>query len=150
MIVSEQMTRFLARLGVTPLDEDNELHVRLVGALSTTGHEPHYERLLVTRGVLSAAYGDLSIVMGAARAKYEKSLKSQRAQYVRGGLSVSAATAIAEGDAQDLRTGFLEAEALWRGVRELLRTVDADIDKTRSGQVDARHMNDAASRGVGA
>lgn len=150
MIASEKVAQFLARLGVTPLDGDNELHVRLVEALSTTGHVTHYERLLVTRGVLSAAHADLATGMGVAKAKYETSFKSTRAALVTDGKSVAAATVVADDAAQEYRTAFLDAEASWRAVKEFLRTVDADIDKTRSGQVDARHMNDAASRGVGA
>lgn len=139
--------RFLARLGITPFDRSNELHARLGEALEDAGRESHMERLIITRGVLARAHEDAALAVGKARAMYETTLRGVKRDQVVAGKSVAAATVIAEADAQTHRNTMHEAEALWRGVKEHLRTVDKDIDKTRSDAVDARQQRAAETYG---
>ncbi|MGF3055643.1 hypothetical protein [Microbacterium sp. YY-01] len=141
------LERFLARLGITPLDRNNELHARLWEALKDTGHETHMERLILTRGVLSRAHEDAALAVGKTRALYETKLRTVKRAQTDAGKSGVAATAVAEAEAQHYRNQMHEAEAWWRGVKEHLRTVDKDIDKTRSDLVDARQMRAAETYG---
>ncbi len=144
------LERFLARLGITPFDHGNELHQLLYDALKDADRETHIERLIITRGVLARAHEDAATAVGSARAKYETTLRTVKRDRVVEGKSVSAATVIAEADAQEHRNQMHEAEALWRSVKEFLRTVDKDIDKTRSAGADARQMRAAETYGGGA
>ena len=144
------LERFLARLGITPLDRSNELHARLWEALKDAGHEPHMERLIITRGVLARAHEDAAAAVGKARALYETTLRTVKRDAVLEGKPATAATIIAEAEAQPHRNTMHEAEALWRGLKEHLRTVDKDIDKTRSDAVDARQMRSVETYGAGA
>jgi len=141
------LERFLARLGITPFDRSNELHVLLWKALKDAGHEPHMEKLIITRGVLARAHEDAATAVGTARAKYETTLKAKKAETVTEGKSVAVATVLADADAQDHRNQMHDAEATWRGLKEHLRTVDKDIDKTRSDAVDARQQRAAETYG---
>jgi hypothetical protein len=141
------LERFLARLGITPFDRSNELHARLWDALEDAGREPHMEKLIITRGVLARAHEDAATAVGSARAKYETTLRTVKRDSVEAGKSASAAAIIADADAQEHRNRMHEAEALWRGLKEHLRTVDKDIDKTRSDAVDARQMRSAETYG---
>lgn len=147
---SAPLAQFLARLGITPLDVDNnELHYRLAFALKDAGATSHTERLVLVRGVLSAAHEDAALAVGAARAKYETTLKTVKADLVTEGKSVAAATVIAEGQAQTHRNDMHAAEAHWRAVKEYLRTVDKDFDRARSDQADARQGNHVGTHGGG-
>lgn len=141
------LERFLARLGITPFDRSNELHARLWEALKDAGHLPHMEKLIVTRGVLARAHEDAASAVGSTRAKYETTLKAKHAELVEGGKSAAAAKVIADNEAQSHRNQMHDAEATWRGLKEHLRTVDKDIDKTRSDAVDARQMRAAETYG---
>lgn len=144
------LERFLARLGITPLDVDgNELHRRLRDALIDAEYASHTERLVIVRGVLARAHEDAALAVGAARAKYETTLKQRRAALVLEGKSVSAATVIAEGEAQEHRNVMHDAEATWRSVKEYLRTVDKDFDRARSDQADQRQLGRVESLGGG-
>lgn len=145
-----QLERFLARLGITPLDMSNELHARLFDALKDAGHEKHMERLIITRGVFARAHEDAAAAVGKARAMYETTLRTVKRDAVLEGKAATAATIIAEADAQPHRNTMHEAEAAWRGVKEHLRTIDKDIDKTRSDAVDARQMRSVETFGGGA
>jgi hypothetical protein len=144
------LERFLARLGIAPFDLSNELHKLLWDALKDAGHEPQMEKLIITRGVLARAHQDAVAAVGVARSKYETTLKERKRAQIEAGRSVSAATVIADADAQPHRNQMHEAEALWRGLKEHLRTVDKDIDKTRSDAVDARQMRSVETYGGGA
>lgn len=141
------LERFLARLGITPFDQANELHARLWEALKDAAHESHMERLIITRGVLARAHEDAALAVGKARALYETRLRTVKRDAVVDGKSATAAGIIAEAEAQEHRNTMHEAEALWRAVKEHLRTVDKDIDKTRSDGVDARQMRAAETYG---
>lgn len=141
------LERFLARLGIAPFDPENELHQLLFDALKDADRETHMERLIITRGVLSRAHSDAATAVGKARASYEATLKAKKADAVTEGKSVAVATVLADAEAQAHRTDMLDAEALWRSVKEFLRTVDKDIDKTRSEGVDARQMRAAETYG---
>lgn len=141
------LERFLARLGITPFDRSNELHARLWEALKDAGHLPHMEKLIITRGVLARAHEDAASAVGTSRAKYETTLKAKKADAVTEGKSVAVATVLADAEAQPHRNLMHDAEATWRGVKEHLRTVDKDIDKTRSDAVDARQMRAAETYG---
>lgn len=141
------LERFLARLGITPLDRSNELHARLWEALKDAGHESHMEKLIITRGVLSRAHEDAATAVGKTRSLYETTLKAKKAEAVTAGKSVAVATVLADAEAQHYRTDMHEAEAVWRGLKEHLRTVDKDIDKTRSDAVDARQQRAAETYG---
>lgn len=150
IVPAAPMVAFLERLGLAPLDVDgNELHYRLAWALREAGALSHTERLVIVRGVLSAAQEEAATAVGVARAKYETVLKTRRAELVTGGKSVSAATVIAEGEAQEHRNTMHAAEAVWRSVKEYLRTVDKDFDRARSDQADARQGNHVGSYGGG-
>lgn len=142
-----QLERFLARLGITPLNLENELHARLFDALKDAGNETHMERLIITRGVLARAHEDAATAVGKARASYETTLRTVKRDQVIEGKSATAAGVIAEADAQEHRNRMHEAEAWWRSVKEYLRTVDKDIDKTRSDVVDARQMRAVEMQG---
>lgn len=141
------LERFLARLGIAPFDAENELHQLLFDALKDADRETHMERLIITRGVLARAHANAGTAMGKATANYETSFKSVKRAQVEAGKSVAAATVIAEDEAQKHRTDMLDAQALWRSVKEFLRTVDKDIDKTRSEGVDARQQRAAETYG---
>lgn len=144
------LERFLARLGIAPFDPSNQLHADLFDALKDAAGESHMERLIITRGVLARAHAAAAVNVGRERAKYETALKSRKRDAVVEGKSIAAATVIADAEAQEHRNRMHEAEAAWRGVKEHLRTVDKDIDKTRSDAVDARQMRSAESYGGGA
>lgn len=144
------LERFLARLGIAPFDMANDLHVDLFAALKDADRETHMERLIITRGVLARAHAAAATNVGSARAKYETTLRDTTKAGVEDGRSVAAAGVIAAAKAQEHRNRMHEAEAAWRGVKEHLRTVDKDIDKTRSDAVDARQMRSAESYGGGA
>ncbi|TLF33261.1 hypothetical protein [Microbacterium sp. 5K110] len=144
------LERFIARLGIAPFDPGNALHADLFDALKDAAGESHMERLIITRGVLGRAHAAAATTVGTARSKYETTLKERKRAEVEAGRSVSAATVIADADAQPHRNRMHEAEAAWRGVKEHLRTVDKDIDKTRSDAVDARQMRTAETYGGGA
>jgi len=144
------LERFLARLGIAPFDPGNALHADLFDALKDADRETHMERLIITRGVLARAHAAAAINVGTSRAKYETALRDTTKTEVEGGRSVAAAHVIASAAAQEHRNRMHEAEAAWRGVKEHLRTVDKDIDKTRSDVVDARQMRAAETYGGGA
>lgn len=150
IIPAPPMVAFLERLGLAPLDVDgNELHYRLAWVLRDAGALSHTERLVIVRGVLSAAHDIASNEMSKAQAKYETTLKTVKAELVRDGKSVSAATVIAEGDAQEFRNEFLAAQSEWRALKEYSRTVDKDFDRARSDQADARQGNHVGTYGGG-
>ena len=151
IIPAPPMVAFLERLGLAPLDVDgNELHYRLAWVLRDAGALSHTERLVIVRGVLSAAHDIASNEMSKAKAKYETTLKTVKADLVTVGKSVAAATVIAEGQAQTHRNDMHAAEAHWRAVKEYLRTVDKDFDRARSDQADARQGNHVGTYGGGA
>ena len=142
-----QLERFLARLGIAPFDAENELHLLLFDALKDADRETHIERLIITRGVLARAHEDAATAVGSARTKYETTLKAKKAEAVIEGKSVAVANVLADVEAQEFRNQMHEAEALWRSVKEFLRTVDKDFDKTRSVGADARQQRAAETRG---
>lgn len=144
------LERFLARLGIAPFDQSNELHARLWDALKDAGHEPQMEKLIITRGVLARAHQDAAAAVGVTRAKYETTLHEAVAAALEDGKSIGAADRIGAAKAQSHRNDMHQAEALWRGLKEHLRTVDKDIDKTRSDAVDARQMRSVETYGGGA
>lgn len=141
------LERFLARLGIAPFDRENELHRLLFDALKDADRETHMERLIITRGVLARAHEDAATAVGSARAKYETVLRSHKRECIEEGLAVGKAAILADDAAQEHRNQMHDAEALWRAVKEHLRTVDKDIDKTRSDAVDARQMRAAETYG---
>lgn len=141
------LERFLARLGIAPFDAENELHKLLFEALKDAERESHMERLIITRGVLSRAHHDAGTAMGVAQAKHDRTVRDVKLAQLEAGASVSLAMARAEQKAADDRTNMLDAQALWRSVKEFLRTVDKDIDKTRSEGVDARQQRAAETYG---
>ena len=150
LIPSEQLVAFLGRLGLAPLDVlSNDLHYRLAWALREAGGLSHTERLVIVRGVLSSAHDVASNAMSKAQAKYETTLKTVKADLVKDGKSVSAATVIAEGEAQEFRNEFLAAQSEWRALKEYSRTVDKDFDRARSDQADARQGNHVGTYGGG-
>lgn len=144
------LERFLARLGIAPLDHGNELHQLLFDALKDADRETHMERLIITRGVLSRAHADAGTAMSKAQAKHDETVRDVKLAQIEAGASVSLAVARAEKEAAAHRTQMLDAQALWRSVKEFLRTVDKDIDKTRSEGVDARQQRAVETFGGGA
>lgn len=151
IIPAPPMVAFLERLGLAPLDVDgNELHYRLAWALRDAKDLSHTERLVVVRGVLASAHETVSNEMSKAQAKYETKLKTVKADLVKDGKPVSAATVIAEGEAQEFRNAFLAAQSEWRALKEYSRTVDKDFDRARSDQADARQGNHVSTYGGGA
>lgn len=145
-----QLERFLARLGITPLDMSNELHARLFDALKDAVHETHMERLIITRGVLARAHADAATAVGVTRSKYETTLHDAVEAALEEGKSIGVADRIGAAKSQPHRNDMHDAEALWRGLKEHLRTLDKDIDKTRSDAVDARQMRAVETYGGGA
>lgn len=141
------LERFLARLGIAPFDPDNELHQLLFDALKDAATETHMERLIITRGVLARAHADSGTAMGKAQAKHDEVFRDTKLSELEAGSTVSLATAKAEKAAAAHHTDMLDAQALWRSVKEFLRTVDKDIDKTRSEGVDARQQRAAETYG---
>lgn len=141
------LERFLARLGIAPFDPGNELHALLFDALKDADRETHMERLIITRGVLARAHADAGTAMGKAQAKHDETVRDVKLAEIESGATVSLAVAKAEKAAASDRTNMLDAQALWRSVKEFLRTVDKDIDKTRSEGVDARQMRAAETYG---
>lgn len=141
------LERFLARLGIAPFDPENELHQLLFDALKDADRETHMERLIITRGVLARAHADSGTAMGKAAAKHDEIVRDVKVKEIEGGATVSLANARAEKAAASHHTDMLDAQALWRSVKEFLRTVDKDIDKTRSEGVDARQQRAAETYG---
>lgn len=144
------LERFLARLGIAPFDHGNELHQLLFDALKDADRETHMERLIITRGVLSRVHRDAGTAMGVAQAKHDETVRDVKLAQLEVGATVSLATAKAEKAAAGHHTDMLDAQALWRSVKEFLRTVDKDIDKTRSEGVDARQQRAVETFGGGA
>jgi len=146
MALDPEYAAALAELGIFEPDEDNELHRRLVDALSRTRRLPEMSRISAIRFVCLWDMGRYGEELAEARAAYDAlhakvTLRHRVAGEKSGEMCRAAADADPEVEAAHLR--YRLAEQLERLARKRLDAIDGEFEAARSLNANRR----AADRG---